>query len=605
MQSQLAWSKENLKYPLFLFLLIFCAKIGYVALESFYNYYVLITTTSPDLNQETLYELNKNGHIISAIGITLLVVPFLYFVFKKFSTSIMYIGIFSSTILIYSISYNSLNYAVDYIVKKHKDERHDAYYINIFKYGLLNNIFAYNSFIDSTKLQGGLDVNDRILLTNTFLLLHADQELISKLKDRGKEAVAEVYIHKYDNGEYEKQFSKYKEATKQIADVWNKFTDVRMKLKQYHSKLTDESLTKKAHQELVKNLEKKYLEYKQSWKKVDEEIARQTSASKLESIKKDLKKYFKYQNYDKAKKEYKEKMNQSFGHYIEPYRWLNSYSEVTNKQIKKVIEYEIIQKALKKSNGIPKGLSAQKFAHNINVKIEVAKILKKEGILIPVDFDYSYASFKKYYDIAMTKRFNKGPSEFYKKLEENLGKNDLKLNFSWSDFIKSDFLKKQLMAKLAIDNNQDFKNLLAAIESKDLANFKRMVYLPKIIDEIEAMMFKKEDFKDGGIAEEKGNDAIKLLYIPPFALAISMLALLMNIVTVLSMSLKLINIKKSYAFAIKVIFAVIIISLPLKSDLGKLDNVFLESVKNEQINSYLQLLNWISYYESFNYKLHN
>ena len=61
-QSQLAWSKERLKYPLFLFLLIFWAKIGYVALESFYNYYVLITTTSPDLNQETLYELKKNGY---------------------------------------------------------------------------------------------------------------------------------------------------------------------------------------------------------------------------------------------------------------------------------------------------------------------------------------------------------------------------------------------------------------------------------------------------------------------------------------------------------------------------------------------------------------
>jgi len=40
-------------------------------------------------------------------------------------------------------TYNLLNYAIDSIVESNKEKRHDAYYVNIFKYGILNNIFAY------------------------------------------------------------------------------------------------------------------------------------------------------------------------------------------------------------------------------------------------------------------------------------------------------------------------------------------------------------------------------------------------------------------------------------------------------------------------------
>src|SRR5690606_35894174 len=141
--------------------------------------HVLYTTTSAELSKETIEELNINGHRISAIGITLLLLPFLYFIVKRLQKIKMILALFVLSVLTYTLSYQSLNIIVEKIVDINKEHRHDAYYVNIFKYGILNNIFAYDSFIQNQKIQNDtLDVNDRILLTNTFLLLYADKELI-------------------------------------------------------------------------------------------------------------------------------------------------------------------------------------------------------------------------------------------------------------------------------------------------------------------------------------------------------------------------------------------------------------------------------------------
>ncbi len=222
---------SNLKYPLYLFIAILVAKFGYIIIESFYNYHVLTVTTSPSLTKETIEELNTNGHRISAIGITLLLIPFLYLMVKRFNKNIM-IGLLTiMSITTYLVSFEGLNVVVDKIVQENKDKRHDAYYVNIFKYGILNNIFAYNSFIDNNKIQNNtIDVNDRILLTNTFLLLHADKKLISKLKERGKEKVADLYIDRNAKEDYQLKFNQFKDASQEIAILWNKLNYYSYKL---------------------------------------------------------------------------------------------------------------------------------------------------------------------------------------------------------------------------------------------------------------------------------------------------------------------------------------------------------------------------------------
>lgn len=594
-----------LKYPFYLFMAILIAKFGYILVESFYNYHVLVTTTSAELSQEAIEALNKNGHRISSVGITLLLVPFFYLLVKKRAEKTIYIFLTVVSIITYLLTYNMLNKAVDYIVESHKEKRHDAYYVNIFKYGILNNIFAYDSFIDSKKVENKtIDVNDRILLTNSFLLLHADEKLIDKLKERGKEAVADIYISRHKKEDYQKNFKAFEDATKQINTLWIEFNNSRNKLYSELKKYEDEKIIKKAHNDLVSSVKTKYYDYVKLWKDVDKKIEKETTQARLESIGKDLSKYFRYQKYNSAQKQYKEKMNKEFGHYIEPNRWKNSNNDLTYESIKKVITEEILSKAKQQSPNIPKGLNAKQFFNNLEVKIQVSKKLKKEGIKIPVEFDYSYSQFKKYFIIAMTHESNKAPKVFYKKLADKIGKNDLKLDMDEKDFLNSNYIKEQVKQKLNTNNKKDIENIIKAIQSKDLGNFKRFVYLPRVIDEINEMMYKPKDFLDGGKAAQFGDDAIKLLYIPPFALAVSMIALLLNFVTVVGMGLQYIKTPNVAVNLIKVLLFLVIVFTPVVSKFNGLENDLIGEVSTPEIQTYLNFLNWVSYYESMNSKWH-
>jgi len=454
-----------LKYPIYLFLAIFIAKFGYVVVESAYNYYVLITTTSPNLDKTIMEELNENGHLISSMGITLLFVPFFYLAVKKYNDSVVYTFLIITTFLTFIATYQLLNYTIDKIVESNKEKRYDAYYVNIFKYGILNNIFAYNSFIDSNKVaNNSLDVNDRILLTNSFLLLYADKELIAKLKERGKNAVADVYISQYDKVNYDKSFQEFKQLATKVQEIWGSFNNARGSLDKNLKRLESEKTIKKHHQTMINTLKEKYKEYSNGAKNLQNEIAKATTQSKLNALKVDLDKYFEYEGYEEARQKYRVKMESKFGHFITPFSWLdNGY--LTTKSIKKRITIEM-QNEAKKRTKLPQNMSAKKFFKNMTVKNEVAKELKRDGILIPRNFDYSYRQFKKYYNIMSIKRYNEAPKKFYRKLYAKIGKNDLKLSDSWNRFMRSKFIYSKISQAMPNTSKKDIQILLRLLNQK-------------------------------------------------------------------------------------------------------------------------------------------
>ena len=598
---------KNLKYPIYLFVAILVAKFGYVVVESFYNYYVLTTTTSANITQKTLKNLNENGHLISAFGLTALLVPLYYLLVKKQKDEVVYTTLALSSIVTFFLMYSLLNVAVDKIVESNKDQRYNAFYITLFKYGLLDNRFVYNSFIENKKIVNNkLDVNDKILLTNTFLLLHADQKLIDKLRQRGKNIVADMYIQKYAQDDYNQKYEAYKQTTLQMTNLWKEFNQAREKLNTDIKKLEDKKTVKKAYKKLISSLKRNYKNYKNGWTEVENTIKKETSSTNVSNTREKLSKYFRYKRHNKAKKQYEDTMYKNFGHYIEPSVWLDSNNNLTNYQIKKVIIDEIMKKAKPKLKGLPKGLSSREFANHIDVKSEVSQKLKKQGILIPYDFDYKYSSFEKYYMITINKKINQIPKIFYSKLEKKIGKNDLKLSMGWENFLHSGYIRKQIESKLSIHNKKDVDTIIKVIDTKDLANFKKMIYLPKVVDKIEAEYeYSKEDFLDGHIASKKGDEAVKMLYIPPFALTVSILAILLNLVTILGMLLQYGTKLSSKSILIaKAIFVAMILLTPTLSKYDGFDNKLIEKVSNNDIKTYLKFLNWISYYESINSNLH-
>ena len=174
--------------------------------------------------------------------------------------------------------------------------------------------------------------------------------------------------------------------------------------------------------------------------------------------------------------------------------------------------------------------------------------------------------------------------------------------------LQSEEIKKYLQTeeiKNKIDNKDDLKAISEALLSRDLGNFKQMVYIPKVSAKLNEFIYTKEDFFDGGKAESIGDDAVKLLYIPPFALSLSIIALLLNMVTVINMIMIASNrVPKAKMLIVRVALFALIAFLPTITMHDGLDNELVTKVPSENLNMYLKFLNWVSFYEQLNSSLH-
>ncbi|MDQ7061768.1 MAG: hypothetical protein Q9M43_11875 [Sulfurimonas sp.] len=252
---------------------------------------------------------------------------------------------------------------------------------------------------------------------------------------------------------------------------------------------------------------------------------------------------------------------------------------------------------------LPDGMDTKAFMYHYETRYSVMTALKEKDILVPFEFDYSKKEFRKYFDIMAEKKHKKAYALFYSKLEEKIGKNDIKLSMDWEAFMHSDYIHAQIQEKLKIRDADTIENIVSALYSKDLANFRELVYLPKISEKIEKMNFKREDFLDGAQASSYGDDAIKLLYIPPFALSISMISLLLNVITVFAMFLTLVNIPRVIGNTLKIILVTLMVAVPIYYKAQTVNTNLLHQTSTKG-KIYLNFMAWISYYEKQNYLLH-
>lgn len=596
-------TKERLKYPLYLFISILFLKLGYIFIESYYNYYVLSITTSESLTKETLDSLNINGHRISATGITLLIIPFLYFIASRFFKENVFSFLVIFSMFIYFIAYESLNTMVDKIVEVNKERRHDAYYVNVFKYGILNKIFVYDSFIDSKKIANdAIEVDDRILLTNTFLLLHSDAKLIPKLKERGRIKIADLYIDKQVKEDFLLKKKSFEEASKDISLLFNEINKNKKELKKQLDKLNEVQM-QEAYILFVKSLKQAYFDYKTAWANVHEKIAQETSDARIERLRSRLEYYFKFKRFKRVQKKYVENVFKHFGHFVHPNDWKDINGEVSKERIKYVIRREIMLKVNDNLKKFPDAMNIEEFLYHYESRFLVMKKLNEYDILVPYDFNYSAIEFYKYFTIMAEQKHQEAYETFYTRLEKKIGKNDIKLSMNWEEFIYSDFIKMQIQTKVELDDAQSTKNLLKALYSKDLSNFRELVYKPYISNQVKEMSYNKEDFRDGAVASSYGDDAIKLLYIPPFALSISIIALLLNMFTVIGMLMLLVRLPFFLRFVLKITLIASIIFVPMYYKTDTI-NANLLKQPTEETKMYLNFLAWISYYQKHNSLLH-
>lgn len=574
-----------------IFLLIILSKLIYICLEYFYNIKILDVSSSNNFyNELEISKLNENGHKISAIGISLLITPLFYFIYKKISNIYyMYLSYIITFITIFIISYNSLDKLVNYIIEKNLNKSYEAYYLNIFKVGLLGNYFDYESFIKNENIiNNKLTIEEKLLFINSFILLNADENLLNKLKEKGKEKFLNIYIdqHKED---FKEQYNKYMLLDNEIENSYNDFNNEKTKIKSKLNQGTNVDIDKE-YNSLINNLKKEYNIYV---KKINKNKNLINDINALKDLQNKLDTYL--SNKTKYESNYRNKMQSTFGHYIEPENFLDNNGKSNIIKIKNFV----------KENVSNNEISFEEFKLLNTAKKEIYKELSNKGFKPQESVDYTIKSnFENLINNTINKKINSIEPEFKRGLLNKFGKNDLSLNMDYDKFINSNFIKTKIEYKLKdfnLDKNKINDIIFVLNTEKHLKEntFKNKLYLNMIKENkiIEKYMFEKNDFETNEKAKELGKLSIQLLYIPMFALIISMLSLLLNLISLFSLIIvKSFNLNYIYKLIISFVFIITLIVLPYINNTNILNNNLLNQLDSNSFY-YIKFLEFICYYE--------
>jgi len=596
------------KYGAYFLAFIIISKIIYLGVEVFYNGYLIDVITNSDVTQESLEYIESLGHNVSSVGLTLLLTPFFYLLYRKLFSEenrpALPIAMGITIIALFFSFHTALTSLMDKIVLDNKDKRYTSYYISAFKYGMLNGSLGYESFMPQSHLND-LSIEDKVIFSNIFLLNYIDEKLIDKLIKKGKNQFTDVFILKYGHEEYKEAEKKFEDKAQEIIDGYNHYLQKSKEINSEFAKFDNASVLNAEYQDFTGKLHQKYIDYERKVIKYEKSIT--LSSNKREKIYKDLYKYFKYRNYSKAKRKYRSAMNRQFGHYIEPNRWCGKYCP-NRSAIDRVVEEEGYKKFIKKSGGITPDLGQKGFFNHYKVKSKVVKELRSKGLNVSKNFNYSKREFARAYRGKINREFIKIKKQFRSEMKKKTGKN-IKFGLNYKQFVyyfKADILK---------EHGKKYGTILYnMLRQKDTSEFYSKFYKPKFKQQyLEEFLLSKKDLERDKY-KELGDGAIKHLFIPPFAIVMSLVAGMLNFLSVVVMILFLIikidRLATMQQFIVKNSVKLIILVFLIWYPFSKMNDIALvtqykalEKVKeSKQGDAYLSVLEWIMVYEKLNYE---
>jgi len=542
------------KYGLGFLLFIIISKLSYLFLEIYYNGYLIEVITNNSITPALLEELESLGHNVSSIGLTLLLTPLFYLLFKKFIhfPKVVPLAVAAFMVLSFFTFHSLLTSLMDKVVETYKEKRYSSYYVSTFKYAMLNGSLGYETFMPKENLKN-FDVLDRVLVANMFLLNYIDDSLIDKLIDRGQEQFIDVFILKYSLADYDKSRTSFENRVKTITNYYNDYIEKSKNINNKFNGMDSNTIVSKMYAQFTKELSKQYQKYEKA-------VIKYESAIDID----DPKKYT-------------------------------------------ILEKKALRKFHLKYKGLPTDLSARAFYNHKIVKALTIKRLKEKGFYVSKNFNYSKADFAKAYKNKIHRAFKKEKKKFYTELKEKTGKS-LPFGLKYSQFayrFKSDF-ESEFGKKYS-------KVAYHMLVSRDSSEFYEKLYKPHFTENnLDKYLLSRADF-EGDKNAKLGDSAIKHLYVPPFAIAISLLTGILNFISVVGflvfMFLKL-KVSASKEFFIKSTFKLVLLSGFYFYPYYEVSNLHilqkykaLEKLQeNETAAPYVKVLEWIMVYEKITYQ---
>lgn len=592
-------SKIRISASIFFGLLLF--RIIYILLESQYHQSILTLTSSPGLTRPQLEALNQQGHNLAAIGLTLLLFPSFLLLSRRLPKFALRFALTSFLCIasIFSI-HRSLEYTVDAIVDFNMEKAYEAYYISIFKYGTLNNIFTYDSYISTDHIRSDtLTLADRLIASNSFLMTITDPGLIQRLIKVGIHHFIDIQIE-MNPDDYDIAKKKFHSTITKLTTAFNQLKESRNKLKMDLS--AAESKQYERYKELLTKTDDAWNRYQQAHKDAQQHFLDETTAQKIDRRYSELRRFFIYRKFQRAKDQYNKSMQENFGHYIKPESWCISDKCPAREKIPQVIKSEIQDALTKQTAPIPINLSANQFRNHPQT---IKSISQKSGLSLPDDFDYSLQAYNKAYQQALIKQRDDGITKIRRTLTDN-GFHNMNIGIGWKEFTNHPSIRQNFQRLYPEMSDKVYSSIHKMLTNGDISRFREEVYTPILTPNIQNQLYQKQDFKNNLHARELGRESIKVLYIPPFALSLSMISLLLNITSIFGMLASLILLgKKRFTTPAITIFVIILATLPLIGTF-RINNPIVTSLKNTpSANYYLQFMEWMAFYQNLNYYFQN
>lgn len=593
------------KMSLLFIIFLIVAKLLYLLFETYYNGFVIDIVTSTNATKELLEQLEGFGNKISTVGLTLLLLPVYYLIIKKylnFHTGVRYIVLGISTLLTLVIIHSFLNSVIDRIVQANSDKRYEAYYIELFKYGMLTGKLGYSTFIPKEHLQN-LSIDDKVIITNLFLLTQFDKALITKFVNEGKEKFFDIYVHKYFKNHYKKSQERVKALVDSIESDRRFYNDGIDKINSKFAKKESNALIDKKYEKFTLSLQQQYGSYRKSVQQYTRMLNKMIDNEKV--LYKELNTIVQIKDKKRQQAQYKSWMHKHFNTTLPMSQWCQKRQCPSLNVFEDAIEKALLKAWQEKHGVMALNLSQRQFFQHPLVRSKVRQSLAKQHIYVGSKFNYSKRSYMKAYYAARDKEFKHEQRKFQKEFAQRTGIKHVKIGLSYAQFVR---LYRHKIFSFYTEKKYNAL-LYQMILQKDYSQFYTLIYKPKLRTKYYDQAFPTaEDFNVK--LQEMGDKAIKMLYIPPFAVAMSLIAGILNLVTVIVMILFIPTHKMqaSWLVVVKagVKTALLAMLLYMPYSIGKNQQVLqnyelLKTFDGTIYQPYISLLNWLMIVERFNF----
>jgi hypothetical protein len=609
--------------------------------ESAYNTIILDVVILREPTKEIFENIETLGHLLSASGVTLLVLPFLYFLSKR-SKYRRPVFMLLSSLAVFLTVYFSLNLIMEFIVKKNVSQRYPAYYLNVLKSGIANDILGYGDILRFDHSSREFSVEEKVVLGNIFLLMHLkNKEVIDKISTTGIDNLIDFYYSKHHKTQFNEQNKQFMNLAGRLKVMYESYQEAQLSANKKYL-----SLSKDSHKDflaLKSSVKKKYLNYVSKISERDKDIDRRIYSIKNGDFGVQWEDFEK--NYQKGGRHrqaaldgYHSRIVNEFGYFIPHQKWCEQDSDIKgfavaiiggffgrgNKNglglnclndfaVKKIVtdHFKLIWE---KKTDLPfSGIQGfDGFANLQSVKKEVISELHKNGIMVSASFSYSEKDYKKAYLKNLQKKTLASLQEVWKKN----GLSGIKNELSFEKFVLSNEVKAIIKKEGTVYDDQEFLKVMKLIATNRTDRFHSEIFSPGLRHSLrEDFALSKKDLHT--FAAQKGDDALKALYVPPIATMLSLVFGFLNAISLIALAIALLAMavfgaSEKRALLLKkgvVAFAVIlIIFLPAFSGKNYMDGFSsvkksLSEHENGWVRNYFNILIWVLASEKYNYSI--